>query len=43
MLDADDLALTADTEERVQDMFNRWKAWMDLKGVKINMEKTNFM
>lgn len=43
LLYADDLVLTAETLEEVRDMFNRWKAGMEQRGLKINMEKTKLM
>ncbi len=39
---ADDLVLTAESEEEVIHMFNRWKE-MDQRGLKINMEKTKLI
>ena len=43
LLYADDLVLTAETKEEVTTMFNRWKAAMERRGLKINMSKTMVM
>ena len=43
LLYADDLVLTAETEEEVKEMFVRWKEGMEQRGLKINMAKTKIM
>ncbi len=43
LLYADDLVLTAESEEEVIHMFNRWKEEIEQRGLKINMEKTKLM
>ncbi len=43
LLYADDLVLTAESEEEVIHMFNRWKEEMEQGELKINMEKTKLM
>ena len=43
LLYADDLVLTAESEEEVKEMFNRWKVGMERRGLKINLGKTKFM
>jgi len=37
---ADDLALTEESEMEVMGVFEEWKAAMESKGLKVNMEKT---
>ncbi len=43
LLYADDLVLTAESEEEVIHMFNRWKEEMEQRELKLNMEKTKLM
>ena len=43
LLYADDLVLTAETKEEVTRMFNKWKEQMELRGLKVNLEKTKSM
>ena len=43
LLYADDLVLTAESNEEVTDMFNKWKEGMEQRGLKINTEKTKSM
>jgi Reverse transcriptase (RNA-dependent DNA polymerase) len=40
---ADDLALTKETKEKVEKVFDRWSDAMESKGLKVNMEKTKMM
>jgi len=40
---ADDLALTEESQLEVMGVFEDWKAAMEAKGLKINMEKTKLM
>jgi hypothetical protein len=40
---ADDLALTAESKQEVMELFERWRNAMELKGLKVNMEKTKLM
>jgi len=37
---ADDLALTEESELEVMGVFEEWKAAMESKGLKVNMEKS---
>ena len=43
LLYADDLVLTADTKEGVEEMFNEWRSAMELRGLKINVAKTKLL
>ena len=43
LLYADDLVLTAESEDEAVNMFNRWKGEMEKRGLKVNMEKTKTM
>ena len=43
LLYADDLVLTATTAEGVKQLFREWKADMEMRGLKVNMEKTRNM
>ena len=43
LLYADDLVLTADSKQRVVDIFNEWRSAMELRGLKINVEKTKLL
>ena len=43
LLYADDLVLTAESEDEVTSMFNRWKEGMEERGLKVNMDKTKLM
>jgi hypothetical protein len=43
LLYADDLVLTAESKEEVVEMFNRWKAGMEERGLRVNMDKTKMM
>ena len=43
LLYVDDLVLTAESNEEVIGMFNRWKEGMEQKGLKINTTKTKSM
>ena len=40
---ADDLIVTAETEQEVIESFERWRDAMKLRGLKVNMEKTKVM
>jgi len=40
---ADDLALTEESELEVMGVFEKWKAAMESKGLKVIMEKTKLM
>ena len=40
---ADDLALTADTQEEVELMFGEWRWAVERRGLKVNLEKTKMM
>ena len=40
---ADDLVVTAETEHDAREAFERWKDAMELRGLKVNMEKTKVM
>ena len=40
---ADDLVLTAESEHEVLERFDRWRTELELRGLKINMEKTKMM
>ena len=40
---ADDLVLTAESEHEVLGRFDRWRTELELRGLKINMEKTKMM
>ena len=37
---ADDLVLTAETQQKVTEMFENWKAAMESRGLKVNLVKT---
>ena len=43
LLYADDLVLTAETEEGVVEKFRAWKEEMETRGLKVNMDKTKMM
>ena len=43
MLYANDLVLTAESREEVEEMFRRWKEAMELRGLKVNVAKTKLM
>ena len=43
MLFDDDLVLTAESKEEVNDIFNRWKVGIEQSGPKINILKTKSM
>ena len=43
LLDADDLVLTADTNQGVEEIFNEWRSAMELRGLKINVAKTKLL
>ena len=43
LLYADDLVLTATTAEGVKQLFREWKADMEMRGLKVNMEKNRYM
>lgn len=43
LLYADDLVLTAESGEEVEQMFNRWKRNLEHRGFRVNMEKTKIM
>ena len=43
ILYADDIVLTAESIEELQDMFNKWNQQLTSKGFKINMNKSKFM
>jgi len=40
---ADDLALQEESELEVMGMFEEWRAALESKGLKVNMEKTKLM
>ena len=40
---ADDIALTEESEQEVMEVFERWRGAFELKGLKVNMEKTKIM
>ena len=40
---ADDLIVTAETEKEARESFENWKDAMELRGLKVNMEKTKVM
>ena len=40
---ADDLVVTAETEQEARDSFERWRDAMELRGLRVNMEKTKVM
>ena len=40
MLYADDLVLTVESKEEVQEQFNRWMSAMESEGLKVNLGKT---
>ena len=40
---ADDLVLTAESEHDVLERFVRWRRELELRGLKVNMEKTKMM
>ena len=39
-IQADDLALLAESEEKLHEMIRQWKDGMEQKGLKVNMGKT---
>ena len=43
MLFADDLVLTSESEEDVRDMFSKWRAALERRGLKVNLGKTKFL
>ena len=43
MLFADDLVLTADSEDKVKDMFLKWRNALEKRGLKINVSKTKLL
>ena len=43
MLYADDLVLTAESEERAVEMFEEWKRGMEMGGLRVNRSKTKMM
>ena len=43
LLYADDLALTAETQEEVELMFGEWRRAVERRGLKVNLEKTKIM
>ena len=43
LLYADDIALTAETQEEVELMFGEWRQAVERRGLKINLEKTKIM
>lgn len=43
ILYADDLVLLAETEEELRTLIARWKSGMEVKGLRVNMEKTKVM
>ena len=43
MLYADDLVLTGESKQEVEQMFIRWKEVMELRGLKVNIAKTKLM
>ena len=43
LLYADDLVLVAQSKEEVRDKVLRWKEYMELKGLKVNIYKTKVM
>ena len=43
LLYADDLVLTADSKQRVEEIFNEWRSAMELRGLKINVAKTKLL
>ena len=43
LLYADDLVLTAEFKEAVEDTFDAWSSAMELRGLKINIDKTKLM
>ena len=43
LLYADDLVLVAQSKEELREKVLRWKECMDLKGLKVNIEKTKVM
>lgn len=43
LLYADDLVLTGESKEEVEQMFKDWKREMESKGLKVNIEKTKMM
>ena len=40
---ADDLALTAETQEEVESMFGEWRWAVERRGLKVNLEKTKMV
>jgi len=40
---SDDLALTEESEMELMGVFEKWKATLESKGLKVNMEKTKLM
>ena len=43
MLYSDDLVLTRESREEVEEMFSRWKEAMELGGLKVNVAKMKFI
>ena len=43
LLYADNLALTAETQEEVEFMFGEWRRAVEKRGLKVNLEKTKMM
>ena len=43
LLYADDLAISAETEEGLKMKLNKWKTEMEAKGLRVNMGKTKIM
>ena len=43
LLYADDLVLTAETQEEVELMFGEWRRAVERRGLKVNLEKTKMM
>ena len=43
LLCADDLVITADSEEQVVRRFNEWKSKLETRGLKVNMDKTKII
>ena len=43
MFYADDLVLTRESREEVEDMFAQWKEAMEIRGVSMNMGKRKLM
>ena len=40
---ADDLVLTAESEHEILEKYDRWRTELELRGLKVNMEKTKMM